>query len=136
MKLVWCIKSGGRYKCRAVVCGNFATRDPTEQVWTAQAETASVMCSLRLATLRGWEISKIDVKGASYSYGSDSFRLKLKDPDTGVKAEKHFPTKQIGILEAMKRMKTFAEEPRAGRQSKDAPKSDNEVKDEVESDHD
>merc|ERR1712240_621720 len=55
---------GGRYKCRAVVCGNFATKDPSEQVWTAQAETASVMCSLRLATLRGWEISKIDVKGA------------------------------------------------------------------------
>ena len=30
MKVVWCIKSGGRYKCRAVVCGNFASRDPTE----------------------------------------------------------------------------------------------------------
>ena len=64
MKVVWCVKPGGRYKCRAVVCGNFATRDPTEQVWTAQAETASVMCSLRLAVLRGWEVSKIDVKGA------------------------------------------------------------------------
>ena len=64
MKLVWCIKPGGRYKCRAVVCGNFAPHDPTAQVWTAQAETASVMASLRLAAIRSWEISKIDVKGA------------------------------------------------------------------------
>ena len=64
MKVVWCVKSGGRYKCRAVVCGNFATKDPTEQVWTAQAETASVMCALRLSVLRGWQVSKVDVKGA------------------------------------------------------------------------
>ena len=26
MKLVWCVKPGGRHKCRAVVCGNFDHR--------------------------------------------------------------------------------------------------------------
>lgn len=64
MKVVWSIKAGGKCKCRAVVCGNFAAKDPSEEVWTAQAETASVMCGLRLALLRNWVIGKIDVKGA------------------------------------------------------------------------
>ena len=54
----------GEEKCRGVVCGNFEERDPTEQVWTAQAETSSVMSGLRLAQLKHWDISKLDVKGA------------------------------------------------------------------------
>merc|ERR1712219_86143 len=83
MKVVWCVKSGGRYKCRAVVCGNFATRDPTEQVWTAQAETASVMCALRLAILRDWEVSKVDVKGAfMYAPLPDDMHVVVRAPQS------------------------------------------------------
>ena len=64
MKSVWTIKPGAVHKCRGCVCGNFATKDPTEQVWTAQAETSSVMSGLRLAQSRRWSICKLDVKGA------------------------------------------------------------------------
>ena len=64
MKAVWTIKADDVHKCRGCVCGNFATKDPTEQVWTAQAETSSVMSGLRLAQVRKWNIYKLDVKGA------------------------------------------------------------------------
>ena len=37
---------------------------PTEQVWTAQAETSSVMSGLRYSQLQKWKVSKLDVKGA------------------------------------------------------------------------
>ena len=53
-----------RKECRAVVCGNFEERDPTEQIWTAQAETSSVMAGLRLSQLQEWDVFKLDVKGA------------------------------------------------------------------------
>ena len=39
MKLVW-VQKPDKKKCRGVVCGNFEEKDPTEQVWTAQAETS------------------------------------------------------------------------------------------------
>ena len=63
MKLVW-VQKPEKKKCRAVVCGNFEEKDPTEQVWTAQAETSSVMAGLRLAQLEQWDVGKVDVKGA------------------------------------------------------------------------
>ena len=66
MKCVWTIKPGGLHKCRAVVCGNFVEKDPTEQVYTAQAETSSVMTGLKLATMRAWEVHKLDIKSAFY----------------------------------------------------------------------
>ena len=34
------------------------------QVWTAQAETASFFTALKLSQLRGWKVSKHDVKTA------------------------------------------------------------------------
>ena len=46
MKAVWTIKPGDLFKCRGCVCGNFEEKDPTEQVWTAQAETSSVMAGI------------------------------------------------------------------------------------------
>ena len=52
--------------------GNYQSKDPTEQVWTAQAETSSVMAGLRLAQVRRWSIGKLDVKGA--------FKLLWVDP--------------------------------------------------------
>ena len=63
MKVVWTQKPEKK-KCRAVVCGNFEEKDPTEQVWTAQAETSSVMSGLRLSQFRHWAVGKLDVKGA------------------------------------------------------------------------
>ena len=64
MKCVWSIKEGDLYKCRAVVCGNYADKDPSEEVYTAQAETASVMLGLKYAQMSGWETWKLDVKSA------------------------------------------------------------------------
>ena len=69
MKAVWTRKTGSVFKCRGCVCGNFATKDPTERVWTAQAETSSVMTGLRLAQTRRWGVGKLDVKGA-FMYAS------------------------------------------------------------------
>ena len=63
LKVVWTQKPEKK-KCRAVVCGNCEERDPTEQVWNAQAETSSVMVGLRLSQKRHWHIGKLDVKGA------------------------------------------------------------------------
>ena len=62
MKCVWSIKEGDLYKCRAVVCGNYAHKDPSEEVYTAQAETASVMLGLKYAQVNGWETWKLDVE--------------------------------------------------------------------------
>ena len=64
MKAVWTIKGDGMWKCRGVACGNFADRQPTEQVWTAQAETSSVLAGLRLAMVRKWSVGTMDVKHA------------------------------------------------------------------------
>ena len=64
MKCVWSIKEGDLYKCRAVVCGNYADKDPSEEVYTAQAETAPVMLGLKYAQVCGWETWKLDVKSA------------------------------------------------------------------------
>ena len=62
MKAVWTRKANGIYKCRGCVCGNFVTKDPTEQAWTAQSETSSVLAGLRLAQIRNLAISKHDVE--------------------------------------------------------------------------
>ena len=64
VKCVWVIKPGGIRKCRVVACGNHQQWDPKQQLWTAQAETSSVLAGLRLAQCRGWRIGSLDVKGA------------------------------------------------------------------------
>ena len=63
MKLVYTMK-GGKFKVRAVVCGNFENVDPTQALWTAQAETSSLVAALRLSLLRKWKVGAIDVSGA------------------------------------------------------------------------
>ena len=81
MKVVWSVKPGGRRKCRAVVCGNFERKNPTEQVWTAQAETISVLAGVRLALLNDWVIGKVDVKGAfMYAPLPDHSRVIVRPP--------------------------------------------------------
>ena len=62
MKIVFTRKKGIE-KARAVACGNFE-RDPVRQLWTAQAEISSLICGLRLASLRQWKVGAVDVKGA------------------------------------------------------------------------
>eukprot|EP00974_Lingulodinium_polyedra_P102390 9914648-Lingulodinium_polyedra.AAC.1 len=63
MLLVYAQKGDGRQKARAVVCGNLERHDPTQTVWTAQAETSSLVAALRLAALRGWDVGAVDVSG-------------------------------------------------------------------------
>ena len=62
MKLVYTLKKGV-CKVRAVVCGNFEV-NATSQVWTAQAEVASLVSAVRLGALRDWKIGSVDVSGA------------------------------------------------------------------------
>ena len=59
MTAVWVQKHGGLAKCRGCVCGNFQQKDPCEQVWTAQAETSSVMSGMRFAQMKGWGSTQI-----------------------------------------------------------------------------
>ena len=47
-----------------MVCGNFENVDPTQALWTAQAETSSLVAALRLSLLRKWKVGAIDVSGA------------------------------------------------------------------------
>ena len=81
MNAVWNVKKGDLHKCRGCVCGNFQQRNPTEQVWIAQAETSSVMAGLRYAQLRKWQVSKLDVKGACmYAPLPDELLIVVRPP--------------------------------------------------------
>ena len=64
MKLVYTIKASGKHKVRAVVCGHWEKTHPTQQLWTAQAEPASMIAALRLSLLRGWDVGAVAVSGA------------------------------------------------------------------------
>ena len=64
MKMVYTQKGDKRQKARAVVCGNLERQDPTQTVWTAQAETSSLVGALRLGARRGWTVGAVDVSGA------------------------------------------------------------------------
>ena len=64
MKLVYTLKKGKIHKVRAVVCGNFQHKYPTQQLWTAQAEPSSLIAGLRLGLLREWSVGTLDISGA------------------------------------------------------------------------
>merc|ERR1712113_1165131 len=51
-------------KCRTVIAGNLQRFDPTAQRWTAQAEPSSIFMATKMAAMRRWKISKVDVKAA------------------------------------------------------------------------
>ena len=79
MTCVWS-QDGNLYKCRACVCGNFEEADPTQQSWTAQAEPSSLFASLKLGRLRGWTVSKHDVKGAFLNASLPEGKLVIVSP--------------------------------------------------------
>ena len=43
---------------------HFQELNPAAQRWTAQAEPSSIFAAAKLAALRHWKVSKLDVKGA------------------------------------------------------------------------
>ena len=61
---VWSRTDTGFRKCRSCIAGNFQELDPAAQRWTAQAEPSSIFAAAKLAALRKWLVSKLDVKGA------------------------------------------------------------------------
>ena len=61
---VWTRTDDDRRKCRSVIAGNHQVKDPSEQTWTAQADPSTIITTTKLALLRGWSLSKHDVKGA------------------------------------------------------------------------
>ena len=69
MQCVWTRKhpdqSGyRRYRCKAVVCGNWQPADIYEQVFTSQVDIATLLVAIRLAAWIGWAVTSLDVKGA------------------------------------------------------------------------
>ncbi len=61
---VWSKTPDDHRKCRSCIAGNFQQFDATAQRWTAQAEPSSIFISAKMAAVRHWTISKLDVKGA------------------------------------------------------------------------
>ena len=61
---VWSRTDKDFRKCRSCIAGNFQQLDPAAQRWTAQAEPSSIFAAAKLAAMRGWRVSKLDVKGA------------------------------------------------------------------------
>jgi hypothetical protein len=61
---VWSRTSDDHRKCRSCIAGNFQEFDPLAQRWTAQAEPSSIFIAAKLAAVRMWTVSKLDVKGA------------------------------------------------------------------------
>ena len=81
MLCVWSKQESADYaKCRACVCGNFAEVDPTQQSWTAQAEPSSLLASLKIGCVKGWTVSKHDVKGAFLNAKLPEGRLVVVQP--------------------------------------------------------
>ena len=64
MKCVYNKKAPNVCKVRAVVCGNYERADPSQALWTAQAETSSLVSAFRLGLLRSWSFGTLDVSGA------------------------------------------------------------------------
>ena len=64
MECVWTNTANGARECRAVACGNGEQRDPSQQGWTAQAETSSDRGGLRMAQIRNWSNVSLGVNGA------------------------------------------------------------------------
>ena len=77
---VWSKVSDGGRKCRSCIAGNFQKFDPAAQRWTAQAEPSSIFISAKMAALRGWEVSKLDVKGAFLNAPLPDGELILVEP--------------------------------------------------------
>ena len=61
---VWSRASEDHRKCRSCIAGNFQQLDPAAQRWTVQAEPSSIFTAAKLAAVRKWVVSKLDVKGA------------------------------------------------------------------------
>ena len=61
---VWSRTADGLRKCRSCIAGNLQHLDPAAQRWTAQAEPSSIFTAAKLAAVRGWKVSKLDVRGA------------------------------------------------------------------------
>ena len=64
---IWSRTAEDHRKCRSWIAGNFQQLDPAAQRWTAQAEPGTIFMAAKLAALRGWRISEVDVKGAARS---------------------------------------------------------------------
>ena len=77
---VWSRTSEDVRKCRSCIAGNFQKFDPAAQRWTAQAEPGSIFAAAKMAAMRGWEVSKLDVKGAFLNAPLPDGELILVEP--------------------------------------------------------
>ena len=60
---VWSRTAVDHRRCRSCIAGNFQQLDPAAQRWTAQAELWSKFTAAKLAAVRKWVVSKLDVNG-------------------------------------------------------------------------
>ena len=79
---VWTRTDDDLRKCRTVIAGNLQRFDPTAQRWTAQAEPSSIFIATKMAAVRRWTISKVDVKAAFLNAPIPEDELILVSPPT------------------------------------------------------
>ena len=64
-KAIFSRKAGtGRHKCRGVACGNFMQAKNSESTFASGASGIEVRMLMKVAAVRGWDLSTIDVKTA------------------------------------------------------------------------
>ena len=64
-KAIFSRKAGtGRHKCRGVACGNFMHAKSSESTFASGASGIEVRMLMKVAAVRGWNLSTIDVKTA------------------------------------------------------------------------
>ena len=64
-KAIFSRKAGtGRHKCRGVACGNFMQAKSSESTFASGASGVEVRMLMKVAAVRGWDLSTIDVKTA------------------------------------------------------------------------
>ena len=64
-KAIFSRKAGtGRHKCRGVACGNFMQAKSSESTFASGASGIEVRMLMKVAAVRGWDLSTIDVKTA------------------------------------------------------------------------
>ena len=61
---VWSKTEADIRKCRSCIAGNFQALDHAAQRWTFQAGPSSIFMAAKMAAMRGWRVSKLDVKAA------------------------------------------------------------------------
>ena len=120
-KAIFTKKKDGRLKCRAVGCGNFASRNSKENLYAGGNDVTTLRLMMRGAALYDWSVLGLDISTAFLNapllYNSDGKRMLIRPPAIFVEAGLVEPG-DMWIVE--KAVYGLREAPRAWPQERDA----------------